>query len=604
MTMPPASNKTLLDPLHRKKSKSIGVTPMPTESGNASSPLHYAVERPRQLQYRYFWNMSENATDFDEQNLVKAQDVSVDAVVTSLYFNALAFIALMVCYECLRRMMPSVYSSRKRLKYAREGHTNSSKANQKPQPSQLPESQPQSIPDMADDDDDRSNANSVGTLPDERPLDWVGPVFGVPWNQVRKTAGLDGYFFLRFIRMNVRIAAVSSFWFFAILVPVYATGTADQSQSARGWYHLSAANISPHGWRMWISVLFLYLFSGFILFVVKQEYRHFLELRQDFLARGSIHVHPQHHYSLMVENIPYALRSDRALADYFNQLFPGAVHSASVVLKLPDLEKASARCMRSCRRLEKSIAYLHATHHRPTHTVGRGRCSVLGVDWAPLECSRPGCSGNDSWLDDNADSDDDEAHAVSTAVSAYAELSSPGDPKTTTLPPARRVFPHRFQKDQQQQRPAKGTRIDSIQYYTQELAAHSRALFRLQKHKGAISESGNHSMKAEHWLDHVVREASIVAEQIMDESVMDNALISPTQSYSGGGPTPNHFAERMSSSNYGSINSTLSFLPMHNHPGLTVQGGLATASSQKKRRMLDDDSVVRDDSNPCMTDHS
>lgn len=49
----------------------------------------------------------------------------------------------------------------------------------------------------------------------------------------------------------------------------------------------------------------------------------------DFLARGSSHVIKQHHYSLLVENIPHELRSEKALFDYFDKLFPGKVHSAA-----------------------------------------------------------------------------------------------------------------------------------------------------------------------------------------------------------------------------------------------------------------------------------
>jgi len=55
-----------------------------------------------------------NATDFDS-NLKPVQDVSVDSVITSFYFNSIVFVLLMIIYECLRRLLPHVYSSRKRL---------------------------------------------------------------------------------------------------------------------------------------------------------------------------------------------------------------------------------------------------------------------------------------------------------------------------------------------------------------------------------------------------------------------------------------------------------------------------------------------------------
>jgi Cytosolic domain of 10TM putative phosphate transporter len=131
---------------------------------------------------------------------------------------------------------------------------------------------------------------------------------------------------------------------------------------------------------MLIPVLFIYLFSSFTYFVMKQEFSHWMELRMDFLGRGERNVDPQHHFSLMLENIPHELRSDKALFDYFDRLFPGKVHSASVILNLPVLENFVKKRLRVVKRLEKAIAYYHATGTRPTHTVGQFQLQFLGVD--------------------------------------------------------------------------------------------------------------------------------------------------------------------------------------------------------------------------------
>jgi hypothetical protein len=65
----------------------------------------------------------------------------------------------------------------------------------------------------------------------------------------------------------------------------------------------------------------------------------------------------------------------------------GKVHSACVVLNLPDLEALVARRLRIVRRLEKSIAYFHATGERPTHVVGRSRAACCGIDLSPCDCN-------------------------------------------------------------------------------------------------------------------------------------------------------------------------------------------------------------------------
>jgi Late exocytosis, associated with Golgi transport/Cytosolic domain of 10TM putative phosphate transporter len=543
---------------------------------------------------RFFWNWSNltsssmlmNSTENFDSNLIKAEDVSVDAVVTSLYFNAVVFVLLMCFYECLRRLLPSVYSSRKRMMFATKGRrceeknddraatnnnnenrNNNYKAYRESDPTRLASSLSPSEQYLHDAENSGSSSSSEPSLPDDRPLDWIGPVFGVPWNTVRQKAGLDGYFFLRYIRMNVRITAVSTFWFFLILVPLYGTG----NNNAPGWYHLSAANLPAHSLRMWMPCIFLYLFSAFIFFVIKQEYRHYLQVRQDFLARGSVHVHPQHHYSLVVENIPYELRSATALKEYFDKLFPGSVHSATVVLKLPDLEEASVRCMRSCRRLEKSIAYLHATGRRPTHIVGRGRVSVLGIDLAPLEYCGPvislggTCTSTGASIDDYDDDD------------FYADLTD-ATTTTTTTPNAVTPPPHP-NPNGRPTKPARGTRVDSIAYYTHELAAHSRILFRLQQRKVGIAETGNHSIRADqYWLERVVQEFSLVGDQILDDSVLDNALQAPS------GYAEQHVpqAEAMTSSSagYGTISAPNS--PGNSqHHRITMQQGLQRPTSAR-----------------------
>lgn len=315
--------------------------------------------------YSYIFGDDTTSTDDELYNftskLQPASDVSVDAVMTSLYFNIIVFILLMTSYETLRRVLPSVYAARReRVRVKKGSIAVDSEGNAR-------------VADFIED----LPVNTVGV-----PLTWIGPVFGVPWITVKKVAGLDGYFFLRYIRMCLRITAVSTFWAVVILMPVFATG----KHNSDGWYHISMMNVVSNSWRMWVPCIFIYLFSGFVFFVMKQEYRHFIELRMDFLGKGDSNINPQHHYSLAVQMIPVELRNDRALYDYFNRLFPGKVHSASVVMNVPDLEAANTRRLRIAKRLENSIAYYHTSGERPTHVVGRRRMSVCAIDLPALEC--------------------------------------------------------------------------------------------------------------------------------------------------------------------------------------------------------------------------
>ena len=123
-------------------------------------------------------------------------------------------------------------------------------------------------------------------------------------------------------------------------------------------------------------------------------------------------------------------------------------------------------------------------------------------------------------------------------------------------------------------RPAGGTRFDSISYYTQgRLAAHSHTLFRMQQKKAAIAASGyiisnegssnqggGDGVSADSWLELVVKEALDVADQIMDDSVLDNALVSPVNNYydsnKNNDDAKNPLAEGTITSTYGSITTS------------------------------------------------
>lgn len=401
-------------------------------------------------------------------------------------------------------------------------------------------------------------------------LEWATPIHATPWSTFRDLAGLDAYFFLRYIRMCLKITAVSSFWGMLILWPVYATGGGGQS----GFYHFSMANVSPgEKGRVWVPTFFCWAFTMYCWFCVRCEMEHYGELRMLFLGgeeearmaaekkRGSssnlveqgknltvvnetpeeredddvpdvqslsprssspllpenqgeenpdnltpchsfgdnsgvhdnlnIHVN-QHRYSLQVEKVPVALRSNTALFNYFNEMFPNQVHSACVAMNVPDLEALSVRRLRVARRLEKSLAYYYATGMRPTHITGRPRCQCCGIESTPIDgmcliccCFYDSCAMNVHH--------DDETES----------------PEHIT-----------------DQLPDKGECVDSISYYTLDLALCNIRLKKLQKEKFQIAETGlsmsptEAGQETEHWykpLGWAKDGAAKAADSIRDE---------------------------------------------------------------------------------------
>ena len=129
---------------------------------------------------------------------------------------------LMLMYECLRRLLPSVYSSEMKRQYKMTGgwkvgeestastpqhsrdnldgqnHDQPFTGNEDPYV-QLDSTlqKPSDITDSSSSQRSFMDLPKNGSLPDVISFNWVSNVVDVPWESVRKYAGLDGYFFLR-----------------------------------------------------------------------------------------------------------------------------------------------------------------------------------------------------------------------------------------------------------------------------------------------------------------------------------------------------------------------------------------------------------------------
>eukprot|EP00986_Skeletonema_menzelii_P015870 scaffold12865_cov152-Skeletonema_menzelii.AAC.7 len=576
--------------------------------------------------FSWFDNLLRNTTvdQMGEGQLVPIEDVNPDNVLATLMFNAIVCVILLGLYEVLRRLIPSVYSQR--IVHAQRRRCNTDTTKLESQFASLSQShasgsavsavhirqQNEELGYSAMDDgnniiDEDISCMSTAALDDEMRsgcleelqhsciksdsnkkypwgslLEWFYPIYSAPWSTFRDLAGLDAYFFLRYIRMCFQITAVSTVWAFIILCPVYATGGGGQT----GFYHFSMANILQNDkGRVWVPTFFCYAFTLYCWFCVRKEMIHYVKLRMEFLGgdeegemiggsrqvseeeeeedlvtplattepssplatRGrsfpwskgydapaakkqntSLTVEDEYYenakdavpsdnndgdttasplsqrlqvrltslnqrrYSLLVEKIPNSLRSNTALFNYFNDIFPGQVHSACIAMNVPDLDNLSARRLRVTRRLEKSLAYYNVTGIRPTHISGRPRFYCLGIESTPVDalclaccCFYDSCRSGRGRNDDNS--------FENNFPGFYDEL------------------------------PAKGKLVDSIAYYIKDLAQCNLQMQKLQKEKLRIAQGGGDMRKGsamEWYTDTLVwakQNAKIAAEGLREE---------------------------------------------------------------------------------------
>eukprot|EP00814_Leptocylindrus_danicus_P009946 CAMPEP_0116005614 /NCGR_PEP_ID=MMETSP0321-20121206/1263_1 /TAXON_ID=163516 /ORGANISM="Leptocylindrus danicus var. danicus, Strain B650" /LENGTH=724 /DNA_ID=CAMNT_0003474061 /DNA_START=48 /DNA_END=2219 /DNA_ORIENTATION=+ len=275
-------------------------------------------------------------------NLKPAPDASTNAVAFTAVLNGIFFVVMMLTYDGLRFLLPSIYADRQR----QVG------------------SERMAVPI-------RLNEHWI-------PFSWVWTVLEISWEQLQGV-GLDAYFFLRFIQLCFWLTAVPAFWAIIILWPVYATAGGGKE----GFYKPSLANVDQASWRLWFPPVFMWGLTLYAKFTIAKEYEQYIKLRMDFLGSKERRcIKNQRYYSLLIEKIPDALRSDKALYDYFDNIFPGQVHSAYVMLDLSELEKLSAKRLRTVANLEGALAYFHATGKIPWKRIRRRiKCNAWHSDF-------------------------------------------------------------------------------------------------------------------------------------------------------------------------------------------------------------------------------
>lgn len=386
----------------------------------------FGIGQSNQMDGYYDPNARVNDPYYDPYTSPQARDVNTSAFLTALCFNAVLFVVLMTSYEFFKRCFPAVYERK---------------------------------------------SGTLTPINTRMPFGWIPGVISASWSTVRNSGGLDSYMFLRYVRLCFRITFTSAIWGMILLWPIYASSDG----GAEGWYFLSMANLSQGSSKLWAPVIFMWMQTFYVLFLMNDEYNHYLECRVDFLARGGGLVScAQHMYSLIVERIPHELKSDRALYDYFNRLFPGKVHSTAVVLNLPDLERVSQQRHRIIRRLEKSMVRLEVTGKRPYHIVGRKRIRCCGIESAPIFSGFGG-----RWQ-----------HG-STDVSVY------------------NVTPRR------------GERVDSISYYNHKLTSIDEKLASMQREKIELAQRGDDQVRASQWISHAIDRVSTAAETTLGSHTED-----------------------------------------------------------------------------------
>ncbi|KAG5289353.1 phosphate metabolism protein [Histoplasma ohiense] len=181
---------------------------------------------------------------------------------------------------------------------------------------------------------------------------WIAPVFRTSNSEFIQKCGLDAYFFLRYLRMLLKIFVPLSFIILPVLIPLNKVGgkdtravsvTDDTPYNVSGLDQLAWGNIAPeHTDRYWAHLVLAVVVVVYVCAVFFDELRGYIRLRQTYLTS------PQHRLrasatTVLVTAIPSKWLSVDALDRLFD-VFPGGVRNIWINRNMDELsEKVKLR---------------------------------------------------------------------------------------------------------------------------------------------------------------------------------------------------------------------------------------------------------------------
>ncbi|KAF2805149.1 DUF221-domain-containing protein [Mytilinidion resinicola] len=167
--------------------------------------------------------------------------------------------------------------------------------------------------------------------PPNNPLKWLVTVFKIEEDpEVLRKAGMDAYFFLRYLSMCLKIFFPMALVIIPILIPLnYVSGKGTRIDgnnhfNVTGLDTLAWSNVSPeHTSRYWAHLVLAVIVVVWVGYIFYKELYHYIRKRQEFLGSPS-HRLKASSTTVLITDIPEDLCSPEALTELYDD-FPGGI---------------------------------------------------------------------------------------------------------------------------------------------------------------------------------------------------------------------------------------------------------------------------------------
>jgi hypothetical protein len=250
-------------------------------------------------------------------------------------------------------------------------------------------------------------ATALPELPDSF-FGWIVPLWKITDEQVLASAGLDAYVvrllilnvsdtakkklqYLAFFKMAIKFLLVTLFFALAVIKPVHDT---HQDKEAKKPYlggegdklsaeHLEVRSswVAPVDYEyytdyLWMYLVFVYLFTALILYLIVSETRRIIEIRQEYLGSQTTITDR----TIRLSGIPINLRSEDKIKEFIEDLEIGRVESVTLCKNWKDLDEKVTQRQTILRKLEEAW-----TVHLGTRRVERSLETLPVIQPTPPE---------------------------------------------------------------------------------------------------------------------------------------------------------------------------------------------------------------------------
>ena len=166
--------------------------------------------------------------------------------------------------------------------------------------------------------------------PPNNPLKWIATLWKTSEETVRLKAGMDGYFFLRYLAMCLKIFCPMAILIVPILIPLNAVGGKGTNIIANVHYNITGldtlawSNVSPvNTSRYWAHLILALGVIAWVCFMFYHELMHYVVKRQEYLGSPS-HRLKASSTTVLITDIPKDMCTNEALMELYDD-FPGGV---------------------------------------------------------------------------------------------------------------------------------------------------------------------------------------------------------------------------------------------------------------------------------------